>query len=142
MLRALPGKYIARPLQSMPARMGNWNPDRIWITKMVIHMIRRGYKSTHIWRILRKRVSVSRQEVYNIYREYDRLEFTLADGPPFCHIKIYGSKEDLAPLVKPEIGEIIDLCPFCMLRCDREGVRCKAIKESGATFRFLQLGQD
>ena len=141
-LKATRREYILKPLQSMVLSIGNYNPHLLYLTRMCQYMFFKGYNGADITRMLRKRVLVNGMTVLELIRDLGRLDFDLEGAPPFCRSRIYGQVGEFGELSRRKQGGIVELCPFCMLICDREGVRCKAIKEDETHFRFVQLGRD
>ena len=134
------GWLMSLPLQTMAERRAR--EDTPFIIKMTRYMLRRGYSWKKISRLLSKRTYVTHWILDGIMKEYGVQKYILADPPPFCYPYILRSAGETAYLDSIGRGDICDLCPFCMLDCDREGVRCKAIKEEGYRFRFVQVGAD
>lgn len=143
-LKAIRGRFIARPIMAMPITRGTANVDMLHIRPLVEGMIRRGFKVGAMRRALSKRgVWVAHSTVAEIVDEYGPMEFRLTDAPPFCTEYIYGNIVDFPDeMIYMPVGHILNLCPFCMFKCGVSGVKCKMIKESTERFRFLQLGHD
>lgn len=142
MLRATKagGLFMSMPLMSMADRRAMEVTP--WVRKMTRYMLRRGFGAVKIYTLLAKRVYVTRWIIQKIANDYGVQNFILEDAPPFCYPYLMRGTGDMEHLTSTKKGEICDLCPFCMLQCDREGVRCKAVKEEDYRFRFVQIGQD